>query len=150
MALSAHPLSNFGAEPKIAVQNSILTKVNGKTISMMDVKKKMDMAFHQNYPHLTHSNPARVQFYEVAWKKTLMDMIDNELILSDATDKEINLNRQLRPTIKKFSELAKTELISRFDLETHMKGHGYQLVWLKVEGVPFRKRMFAMVFQKPT
>src|SRR3990167_11079476 len=91
MALSAHPLSNFGAEPKIAVQNSILTKVNGKTISMMDVKKKMDMAFHQNYPHLTHSNPARVQFYEVAWKKTLMDMIDNELILSDATDKEIKL-----------------------------------------------------------
>lgn len=76
---------------KIAVQNSILSKVNGKTISMMDVKKKMDLAFHQSYPQLSHSNQARLQFYEVSWRPILMDMINHELILSDATDKEIQL-----------------------------------------------------------
>jgi len=66
----------------------------------------------------------------------------------DATASEINQHRQLRPTIKKFSELAKTELVNRYYLETYMKGHDYVLAWVRTEKVPFRKRMFAMVFQK--
>lgn len=84
------PPANF-ADQKIAVQNSILTKVNGKTISMMDVKKKMDLMFHQNYPQYEGNNQARFQFYEASWRHILMDMIDNELIISDALDKEIKL-----------------------------------------------------------
>ena len=82
---------DFSSEQKIAVQNAILAKVNGKTISMMDVKKKMDMIFHQSYPNLIDSNPARVQFYEASWRHVMRDMIDNELIISDALDKEIKL-----------------------------------------------------------
>lgn len=80
-----------GSDQKIAVQNSILAQVNGKTISMMDVKKKMDMLFHQNYPKLAQSNPARVQFYEASWRPVLMEMIDQELIIADALEKEIKL-----------------------------------------------------------
>lgn len=91
LGLAANPFLDFPREPKIAVQNSILAKVNGKTISMMDVKKKMDLIFHQSYPNLLHSNPARIQFYETSWKQAFMDLIDNELILSDALDKEIKL-----------------------------------------------------------
>lgn len=90
-ALTANPMIDFSQDQKIAIQNSILLKVNGKTISMMDVKKKMDMAFHQNYPQFANSNQARVQYYEASWRHFLMDMIDNELILSDAADKEIKV-----------------------------------------------------------
>jgi len=77
---------------KIAVQNIILAKVNDTTISVMDVKKKMDLLFYQNYPHLSHSNQARLQFYETGWRQALMQMIDNELILSDAATREIKLS----------------------------------------------------------
>lgn len=91
LSLAANPMVDFSQDQKIAVQNTILAKVNGKTISMIDVKKKMDMIFHQSYPHLTSSNQARVQFYEASWRRALMDMIDNELIISDATDKEIKI-----------------------------------------------------------
>ncbi len=90
LSLSASPL-DFSGEPKIAIQNAILFKVNGKSISMIDVKKQMDLVFHQSYPQLIHSNQARCQFYEVNWRSVLMDMIDNELIISDAIDKEIKI-----------------------------------------------------------
>lgn len=79
------------SDQKIAVQNSILTKVNGKTISIMDVKKKMDLAFHQSYPQFAGNSQARLQFYETSWRHFLTDMIDNELIISDALDKEIKV-----------------------------------------------------------
>lgn len=79
-------------EPKIGVQNSILAQVNGKTISMIDVKKKMDVLFHQHYPQFALSNQYRFQFYETSWRHILREMVDNELILSDAADKEIKLS----------------------------------------------------------
>ncbi|MGB7977639.1 MAG: SurA N-terminal domain-containing protein [Chlamydiales bacterium] len=90
-ALAAAPFGEYSSEPKIAVQNAILAQVNGKTISMIDVKKKMDMVFYQSYPHLANSNEARLQFYEASWRRVLMDLIDNELIIADALDKEIKL-----------------------------------------------------------
>ena len=40
------PVIDFSQNQKIAMQNSILAKVNGQTFSMMDVKKKMDLLFH--------------------------------------------------------------------------------------------------------
>ncbi len=92
VGLSANPFLGLPSEQKIAVQNSILAKVNGKTISMIDVKKKMDMIFHQNFSQFADSNMARYQFYEAHWKRVLMDMIDHELIISDALDREIKLS----------------------------------------------------------
>lgn len=91
IALSANPFLEYTPNQKIVVQNAILAKVNGNTISMMDVKKKMDLIFHQNYPQYRDSAQARLQFYEASWRQVLRDMIDNELIISDALDKEIKL-----------------------------------------------------------
>lgn len=85
------PPISFEDDQKIAFQNSILCKVNGNTISMMDVKKRMDVVFHQNYPDLAESTQARYQFYEMSWRHVLSEMIDNELILSDAEEKEIKV-----------------------------------------------------------
>ena len=78
-------------QQRISVQNKILTKVNGNIISVVDVMKKMDMALHRNYPQYADSMPARYQFYTSSWRNVLMEMIDTELILADAKDKEIKL-----------------------------------------------------------
>ncbi len=91
MPLTPPPLE-LSQTPPIAVQNSIAAKVNGKTISMMDVKKKMDMIFHQRYAHLKGSPQALYQFYTASWRPILMEMIDSELILADATDHEIKIS----------------------------------------------------------
>lgn len=85
------PPVDFSGDQKIAIQNSILAKVNGNTISLIDVKKKMDLAFHKHYPHLEHSNPARFQFYEASWRHVLMEMIDQQLMLVEAEEKNISL-----------------------------------------------------------
>jgi len=90
--------ADFGApiEPagqgSILVQNTILAKINEDTISVLDVKKKLDMIFYRNYPHLANSTPARCQFYEAQWRNALMEMIDQQLILADAEEKKIPLN----------------------------------------------------------
>lgn len=91
MAPTTSPLV-YGDSQKIAVQNSILAKVNGTTISMMDVKKRLDVLFYQNYPQFAGSNQARFQFYESSWRRLLTELIDNELILADATDREVKLS----------------------------------------------------------
>lgn len=90
--LAQMPPMDFSDNKKIAIQNEILAKVNDTTISLIDVKKKMDFLFHQNYAHLNHSAQARFQFYEAGWRQTLMQMIDNELILADAADREVKLS----------------------------------------------------------
>lgn len=96
------PVIDFSENQKIAVQNSILAKVNGQTISMMDVKKKMDLVFHQYYPQLSHSTQARHQFYESSWRQILMQLIDNELIISDSVDKELKLtDGEVREEVEK-------------------------------------------------
>ncbi len=78
-------------EPKISVQNTILAKVNSNTISVIDVMKKMDMLMHQNYPQYADSPQARLQFYASSWRPVFMEMIDTELMLSDAEEKEVKL-----------------------------------------------------------
>ncbi len=85
MNFSPHP------EPQISVKNRILTTVNGNAISVVDVMKKMDMLLHQNYPQFADSPQARFQFYATSWRPILMEMIDTELILSDAEEKEVKL-----------------------------------------------------------
>lgn len=87
-----NPFLNFAPDQKIAIQNAILTKVNGKTISVMDVKKKMDVTFYQNFPDYKESDQARLQFYQASWQRVLQEMIDHELIVAEALDKEIKLS----------------------------------------------------------
>ena len=77
--------------PQIGMQNVILAHVNNTTISVLDVKKKLDLLFHQSYPNLVESTQARFQFYQKSWRHVLMEMIDNELILADSVEKEMKL-----------------------------------------------------------
>lgn len=91
LAAHANPSTLFDHPQKIGVQNTILTQVNGTTLSIMDVKKKLDVAFHQAYPQLIDSTQARFQFYQTSWRQACMELIDHELILADAEDREIKV-----------------------------------------------------------
>ena len=104
-------LSSFcfaAADPQISINNRILCRVNGRTISVMDVMKKMDVYIARVYPELSENNAARHQFFSSNWKQVLTQMIDNELILADAekmelkvTDAEVreNLYERFGPSI---------------------------------------------------
>jgi len=81
------PVSSFN-DPTIEVQNTILTSVNGKTISVVDVMKKMNTMMYQMYPDYYESMPARFQYYMANWKHVLDEMVNTELILADFTAKE--------------------------------------------------------------
>lgn len=63
--------------------------VNGKPITVYDLAKKLDVTFYKQYPQYADSIETKFQFYQYHWKFTLRDMIDKELIISDA--KEVKL-----------------------------------------------------------
>ncbi len=73
------------------MKNTIITQVNGTTLSMLDVKKKLDVAFHHSYPQLIDSTAARFQFYQNSWRHACLELIDHELMLADAEDREIKV-----------------------------------------------------------
>ena len=91
LQLSSAPLLPPPSNVKLKINNAILTKVNDKTITVLDVMKRMDILFYKSYPDLAKSEPARFQFYSAQWKNVLTDMINSELILADATAKELKV-----------------------------------------------------------
>lgn len=80
------------AEPKIIVNNRILSRVNGKPITTYELMKKMDLLFFRQYPQYSSSIEARAQYYEMSWKPVLEEIIDKELILADATESKIEVS----------------------------------------------------------
>jgi hypothetical protein len=89
---SAEIPSSFEEPQELIVNNRILTKVNGKTVSLMDVVKKMDVYLNRYYPQYVNSKPARFQFYIANWRETLNQMIDNELMMADAESREVRVS----------------------------------------------------------
>ena len=84
----------------LVVNNRILAKVNDKTISVLDVMKKMDVFLTRYYPHLSDSTTARYQYFSSQWKDVLSQMIDNELMLADAEKLELKVtDAEVRETI---------------------------------------------------
>jgi len=77
---------------EIVVQNRILTKLNGKNISVLDVMKKMDVFLSTYYPQYMNSKTARYQFYSTQWRQTLQQMIDHELMVIDATNRDVKVS----------------------------------------------------------
>ncbi len=80
------------SDPKIAVNNRILARINGKSISAYDVMKKMDMDFFRQYPQYVSSIEARYQYYQFSWKPVLDELINKELILADAQENKVEVS----------------------------------------------------------
>ncbi len=77
--------------PKMVMNNTVLAKINDKTISVLDVEKKLNIAFQMSFPDLVDSEQSRYQFYSAGWKQTLDDLINIELMLIDAQTKQLNI-----------------------------------------------------------
>jgi hypothetical protein len=86
------PLVDFQSGAQVAVNNAILAQVQGHSISVVDVKKRLDLLLHDHYPQFEQSAEARFQYYSASWKNVLDELINQELILADAEEKEIKLS----------------------------------------------------------
>lgn len=93
--LISHPLCAdlfpSQGEPQIVVNNRVLVRVNGKSISVMDVMKRMDVHFLKQYPEYTPFASARYQFYESQWQAVLEELVSKELVLADAEESKITV-----------------------------------------------------------
>lgn len=76
----------------IVVNNRLLAKVNDKPITVLDVMRKLDMIFYQRYPQYASSKQARAQFYDVAWRRVLDELIDKELLMLEAKELKLEVN----------------------------------------------------------
>lgn len=84
-------LFSSSAPKQVEVNNRILAVVNGKPISVYDLMKKLDVIFYKQFPQYADSAETKYQFYQYNWKVTLRDLIDKELILSDAEEVKLPL-----------------------------------------------------------
>lgn len=75
----------------IAILNRPLIKVNGKTISQIDVIKKMNAFLYKNYPEVIGNKMPMYQYYSSSWRRTLDDIINDELMLLEAEAKEVSV-----------------------------------------------------------
>jgi hypothetical protein len=75
----------------IVVENRILASVRGETITVIDVLKKMDMVFRQQFSQYRHVPEARCQFYRQNWQNVLNELVDRQLILSFSEEKHFGV-----------------------------------------------------------
>lgn len=78
---------------RIVIDNRVLANINEKPISVMDIMKKMDTYFYRDYPHLVDSDVARYQFYKGHWNYVFDDMVNNQLIFTDAKNRKVEVTR---------------------------------------------------------
>lgn len=83
---------SYDTRQGIHINNRVLASVNGKVISVIDIMKKMDMVLYQHYPQYLESPEARCQFYQMHWKQMLSDLIDRELVIADAEEKNFPIS----------------------------------------------------------
>jgi hypothetical protein len=96
-----HPFIPTQNMEDIVVNNRILATIQGQTISVLDVMKKMDVFLMQNYPEAMNSITAKYQFYASNWREVLKQMVDNELIMIDAESIELKISDgDLRETLQ--------------------------------------------------
>lgn len=82
--ISEVPLSIQKEPEELIIHNRILAQINGKTLSVIDVVKKMDLFLQKHYPDYFASKIARYQFYVSHWQETLDQIVDTELMIADA------------------------------------------------------------------
>jgi len=75
--------------PPPEIEQKVLATANGRAITSFEVQKKMDQVFDERFPEYHEMPDARIEFYHYAWKEVLRDLIDRELILTDALEKSI-------------------------------------------------------------
>jgi hypothetical protein len=85
------PAPAFGEPQELVIHNRILARVSNKTISVLDLVKKMDVFLNAHLPQVLESQISRFQFYMSNWQGVLDQMIDAELILNDVGEKDLKI-----------------------------------------------------------
>lgn len=85
-------LSLFAQKETLHMNNRVLLDIQGKKISVLDLEQEMKNIFDHNFAHLKNSPEARLEFYQMSWKRVLADMLHNELMLLDAKTKKITVS----------------------------------------------------------
>lgn len=79
-------------KPKIFIENRVLATVRGEAITVVDVAKKLDMIFYQQFAQYRGQNEVRYQFYQANWRKALDELIERKLAILLAEEKQITLS----------------------------------------------------------
>ncbi len=100
LELQADSSSLTDTPQRLVIQNRILAKVGNKTLSVLDVTKKMEVLFNRYYPQYANSPMAKYQYFSSQWRETLLQMIDHELILADAEKLDLKItDSEVRETL---------------------------------------------------
>lgn len=76
----------------ISLDNRILARVEDKTISVLDLMKKMDSFLLHYYPEVLKDPQQHFQFLSSQWEEFLRQMINDRLILADAEVREVKVS----------------------------------------------------------
>lgn len=80
------------AQERMQIRPWVLARPNNKTITVLDLAKKLHVLFYQQYPQYAESSDLRYQFFMVSWRGVLDQMINDELMVADATEKELKVS----------------------------------------------------------
>ena len=85
----------LSAASAIQVEPQLLARVGDKSLTSMDVKRRMDFIFQHQYPQYAKNAMARLEFYKNSWQGVLQDMIQTEMILSHVALQEEKIKQKL-------------------------------------------------------
>lgn len=85
----------FSAAFAVRIEPQVLARVGDKTLTSMDVKRRMDFIFQHQYPQYAKNEMARLEFYKNSWQGILQDMIQTEMILSHVALQEERIKQKL-------------------------------------------------------
>lgn len=76
----------------VIVDNRVVATVRGQVITVIDVMKKLDMIFYQQFPQYRGSSEARFEFYRTNWRRVLDELVDRQLILVMAEERGFQIS----------------------------------------------------------
>jgi hypothetical protein len=83
--------TNAKMPKRLRVNNRVLISVLGKPITVLDLQKSLETQFFAQFPQYRDKPEAKWEYFTVRWQDVLNDLIDRELILADAADRELDL-----------------------------------------------------------
>ena len=103
----------------VAVNNRVLFNVNNKPISVLDLKKKMDMVLFKQFPQYKDSSVHQYQFYTTNWLNVLVQSIDRELVIADAKEKKLPISdSDIREELQELFGINYLEVIDDLNLSS--------------------------------
>ncbi|MBB64891.1 MAG: hypothetical protein CMO81_07475 [Waddliaceae bacterium] len=75
----------------VHIDNQVLTKVNDKFISVLDVANELERVFDSEFKEYKDIPEARYEFYSAHWRQFFQDMVDRQLVIADADEQELPL-----------------------------------------------------------